>query len=68
MLYPGMLGEPLPEWSALVGAEVVSDQVDKTSGDGPRAWRSGEPRRRRDGLYQSNYTVYVDGVPKLKSV
>ncbi len=27
-----------------------------------------EPRRRRDGLYQSNYTIYVDGVPKLKSV
>ena len=30
-----MLGEPLPDQSALVGAEVVGDQVDKTSRDGP---------------------------------
>ena len=35
VLYPGMLGEPLPDQSALVGAEVVGDQVDKTSRDGP---------------------------------
>jgi len=27
-----------------------------------------EPRRRKDGLYQSNYTMYVDDVLKLKSV
>ena len=30
-----MLGEPLPEWSVLVGGEVFGYQVDKTSGDGP---------------------------------
>src|SRR5215210_6830175 len=30
-----MLGEPLPDQSALVGFEVVGDQVDKTSRDGP---------------------------------
>jgi hypothetical protein len=27
-----------------------------------------EPRRRKDGLWQSNYTVYVEGVPRLRSV
>jgi integrase len=27
-----------------------------------------EPRQRKDGLWQSNYTVHVEGVPKLRSV
>jgi hypothetical protein len=27
-----------------------------------------EPRWRKDGLRQSNYTVYVESVPKLRSV
>ncbi|WP_273843978.1 site-specific integrase [Rubrobacter calidifluminis] len=27
-----------------------------------------EPRRRKDGLWQSNYTVYIDGKRKLRSV